>query len=326
MTPESDTCPVCEGPSKTISYDPSRELADIECPACGRYEITDQDQTALPWSEWMGFPRHLLAAFLRKHFEQTGTCYRIADRMDGKLPTALREVGILTRRDDLLLLAADRTSAFGQMVQFDLNADWPLIGATGPHELHRLLLHLCESGLLTGGLIAKALEEFEANGDLVQASHLGGALTSAGLAAVDALRPAGKLSSQAFVAMKFDPDLDAAYDGIAAAVEECGFSAYRVDRGAYEDKICDHILSEIRRSGLVVADFTGHSPNVYFESGLALGLGRKLIFCCRESDIKAAKFDTRQYPHVLWRNGADLRTKLSERVRALGYQAVATED
>jgi hypothetical protein len=38
--------------------------------------------------------------------------------------------------------------------------------------------------------------------------------------------------------------------------------------------------------------------NVYFEAGVALGLGRPVIWTCREDDIARLPFDTRQFDMI----------------------------
>ena len=50
---------------------------------------------------------------------------------------------------------------------------------------------------------------------------------------------------------------------------------YSLDEDSFEEKICDKIDVEIRRSRLLVADFThgndGARGSVYYEAGLAKG-------------------------------------------------------
>ena len=85
-------------------------------------------------------------------------------------------------------------------------------------------------------------------------------------------------SSQAFVAMWFDDSLKEAFDeGVEPAIREAGYKAMRIDRDPTVDKIDDAIISEIRRSRFLVADFThgekGARGGVYYEAGFAYGLG-----------------------------------------------------
>ena len=131
----------------------------------------------------------------------------------------------------------------------------------------------------------------------------------------------GPDSSQAFVAMWFDDSVRAAYDeGIEPAICDSGYKAKRIDRDLTVDKIDDAIISEIRRSRFLVADFThgkqGARGGVYYEAGFALGLGIPVIFTCRRNMIDEIHFDTRQYAHVLWDNASDLKSSLRDRILA----------
>jgi len=121
-----------------------------------------------------------------------------------------------------------------------------------------------------------------------------------------------------FVAMSFDPSLASAYDqGLCAAIEQdCGMKATRVDREHFGEKICDHILTEIRRAQFVVADATQQKPGAYFEAGFAMALGRDVIWTCEEDDFPNRHFDTRQYPHIKWKAPVDLRQQLADAIRA----------
>jgi nucleoside 2-deoxyribosyltransferase len=127
----------------------------------------------------------------------------------------------------------------------------------------------------------------------------------------------GPLNKQVFVAMSFDSSLDGAWaDGLKLGIEDCGYEALRVDRKQHNEKICDVIIAEIRKSKFLVADFTLHRNGVYFESGMMMGLGRPVIFTCRKDDLGNAHFDTRQYNHIEWETPAELREKLKSRIQA----------
>jgi len=136
------------------------------------------------------------------------------------------------------------------------------------------------------------------------------------------------LSSQAparvFVAMSFKPELNQPFDeGIKPAIEtDCGLSCYRIDRDEHTEKICDRILAEIRRCQILVADFTNNAAGVYFEAGFALALGKHVIWSVREDQIGQVHFDTRQYNHITWKDPADSRTRLRDRIQALFPEAI----
>lgn len=146
-------------------------------------------------------------------------------------------------------------------------------------------------------------------------------LTPRGYARVAKLDAQGTASTQAFVAMWFDPSMNDAYDqGIAPAIRDAGFEPLRIDAKHHNNKIDDEIIAELRRSRFVVADFTqgpsGARGGVYYEAGFAHGLGIPVIFTCAASAIGAVHFDTRQYNHIVWKDAADLRRQLSHRISA----------
>ena len=132
------------------------------------------------------------------------------------------------------------------------------------------------------------------------------------------LRRTGQATNQAFVAMWFDRQMDEAFTaGIEPALRDAGYDPYRIDRTEQNNRIDDEIIAAIRRSGLLVADFTGSRGGVYFEAGFAMGLGIPVFWTVRSDSIASLHFDTRQYPHVVWDTPADLREKLSRRVLAV---------
>lgn len=138
-----------------------------------------------------------------------------------------------------------------------------------------------------------------------------------------AKQSAGANSSQAFVAMWFDDTMDAVYHhAIAPAIQAAGYEPYRIDRDNFLNKIDDEIIAQIRRSKFILADFT-HNPegsvrgSVYYEAGFAYGLGTPCVFTAR--DDADLHFDTRQFPHILWKpNDLNaLKHELTYRILAL---------
>jgi hypothetical protein len=155
-------------------------------------------------------------------------------------------------------------------------------------------------------------------------------LTSKGFDLLESLEAGGAPTTQAFVAMWFDPSLDEAYRaGFFPAINDAGYSPLRIDKKEHGNKIDDEIIAEIRRSRFVVADFTcaltGKGIHreavarggVYYEAGFAQGLGIPVIWTCHVDCIDYVHFDTRQYPHIVWSETSELRSKLTNRIRAI---------
>ena len=94
------------------------------------------------------------------------------------------------------------------------------------------------------------------------------------------------------------------------------YKAVRVDLIEHNNKICDQIVAEIRRSKFLVADFTGDRGGVYFEAGFAQGMGLPVIWVVREDWVDKLHFDTRQYNHILYKTHEELYEKLKNRIEA----------
>ena len=133
--------------------------------------------------------------------------------------------------------------------------------------------------------------------------------------------------SQAFVAMWFDAIVTPAFtEGIQPALEEVGYIPRRIDMVEHNEKIDDEIIAQIRQSGILVADMTGKRGGVYYEAGFAKGLNIPVIWTIqdrlietgqgKQPEVETVHFDTRQYNFIVWKDAADLKEKLINRLRA----------
>ncbi len=145
-------------------------------------------------------------------------------------------------------------------------------------------------------------------------------ISPAGWSFIASLQKPNHDSPFAFVAMNFDVAmLDLRRQGLVAGVEAAGYQALLIDEKDFDNDVVDEILTDIRRSRFVVADFTGKRSGVYFEAGFAQGLGIPVIRTCLYDECEDLHFDVNHYPFILWRVGgyAELRTRLQQRVEAL---------
>lgn len=122
-----------------------------------------------------------------------------------------------------------------------------------------------------------------------------------------------KQSHQCFVAMWFDKSMTNIYqNAIKPAIEDAGYTPYRVDEDNHNNMIDNHIIAQIRQSHFMIADFTSEIDKprggVYYEAGFAHGLGKQVIWTCRKDviDEKAIHFDIQQYNFITW-NENDLK-------------------
>lgn len=156
-------------------------------------------------------------------------------------------------------------------------------------------------------------------------------ITPQGYERMEALQHRTGASRQAFVAMWFGTELDKAYsNGFAAGISDAGYLPFRIDQKEHANKIDDEIISEIRRSLFIVADFTcpivtggdgtiisNARGGVYYEAGFAQGLQIPVIWTVREDCLPHVHFDTRQFAHIVWKTPVDLRQNLQNRIRAI---------
>ena len=302
---QEQICRLCKHPLKTPNRD-IELLITVVCETCGTYR-TSRPLATKELEDIAGKQEYVLSGITRQASD-AGNPITIKSEED---VSALLESVVIPRNpleqmDRTLLNVSTRQRKADEHVQLFFDKDYPLGFAKDGDEFRFLLEALVDRNLLErrGALAAASADQFYR-------------LTPDGWERVEQLRKTQPDSNQAFVAMWFDDKLRSAWDeGFKPALESTGFDPIRVDQLQYNDKIDDRIIAEIRRSGLLVADFTDHRGGVYFEAGFAMGLGIPVIWTCRDTDIGQAHFDTRQYNHIVWTNPKELREKLTYRIAA----------
>jgi hypothetical protein len=94
------------------------------------------------------------------------------------------------------------------------------------------------------------------------------------------------LRKKCFVIMPFDPRMKRIYEIIKGAVEEHGVICERADDRFVSQTIVDDVKAQIASADLVIVDFTGKNPNVYYEAGLADALAKKWVVLAQsKSDL-----------------------------------------
>jgi len=145
-------------------------------------------------------------------------------------------------------------------------------------------------------------------------------LTFDGLQYVENLDEPNKDSKNIFVAFNFGEELKETFNtDVKQGIEELGLNYVVVNQDTTEhDKtISDEIIVKIKSARIVIADFTNHRNSVYFEAGLAMGMKIPIIWTCKKGHTKNLSFDTRQYPHLVWENGDELKKLIMDRIRVI---------
>lgn len=302
-------CAICRrDPVKTAAVAP--DISEIRCDLCGTYRVTGSADEVLASGQYNN-QRWILAGLVRTATAQRQVVLLTSDNIESLIASAPFPRTPTELSDNILLWLSRQpdgpTDFFGN---FKVEpSDYPLFYLDSPSAFHRAISTLASLGYLQGDL------SLISSGGAARPWDL--RLTMAGWERIDALRRSTTDSWRAFVAMAFREDTLPAYvEGIAPALKATGYEPFRVDLVEHPGKIDDRIMSEIRRSGLLVADFTHHRGGVYFEAGVAVGRGIPVIWSCRKDHFAELHFDTRQYNHIEWSTPTELRVAIENRIRA----------
>jgi nucleoside 2-deoxyribosyltransferase len=98
-----------------------------------------------------------------------------------------------------------------------------------------------------------------------------------------------------FVMQPFDKgEYDKRYDEVLVpAIEAAGLEAYRVDRDLGVEIPINEIATQIQRATACVCDITTDNPNVWFELGYAMALGKGVVLICGNERTSPFPFDVR---------------------------------
>jgi nucleoside 2-deoxyribosyltransferase len=288
-------CFICKG--EVESFDPGENGTTVNCKVCKPYTIREKPLRGLYQGDLTN--PHLVSGAIRE-LNERGLKVIIND-FESLLGSVVVPNGPLERIDRIVLHIFRQMETYDAKVRL-LDHDYSIAYARSISEFRFLIDRASELRYL----------DRHRNGDIDDCQ-----LTIEGWRHVGELRKNEIMTNQAFIAMSFDPTLRSVYlEGVKPALIETGYIPLRVDEAEYNDKIDDRIIADIRKSGLVIADFTQHKAGVYFEAGFALGLGIPVIWICRDKDIESTHFDTRQYNHIVWTNAQDLKEKLVARIEA----------
>jgi hypothetical protein len=128
-----------------------------------------------------------------------------------------------------------------------------------------------------------------------------------------------------FLIMPFASELDFVHRVISEVVESYGIDCQRADEVFLSRPVMDDVKQLIAAADLVIVDFTGRNPNVYYEAGLADAWRKDWIVLAQSSEDMT--FDVRHIRSIRYSNtmGADIRLRehLHQALQALGYRAQA---
>ncbi len=308
-------CPLCEKDSQIHGADSLDRVFKVNCNTCGLFFLTDVAVRALS-SEDIRDKRINISTFIKeqniKELPPITLIYKENDQINFQPRITLFDAinqfpkKFSDRIDKVLMNLSKLSKHTGYEITILPESDYPIlyVDSRNIDSLIFMIQSLSDLGLV--------------NKDRSTHDGFNLIVTPLGWNRIYELeKKSNRNSSQAFVAMWFHESMDSAWEnGFKKGIEDSGFTPIRIDNVEHNNKICDEIIAEIRKSRFVISDFTGQRGGVYFEAGFGLGLGIPVIWSCREDSVDELHFDTRQYSHVLWKDEKDLREKLRNRILA----------
>jgi hypothetical protein len=119
----------------------------------------------------------------------------------------------------------------------------------------------------------------------------------------------------AFVLMPFSEKFSDVYElGIKPACIDAGAYCERVDEQIFVESILDRIYNQISKADLIISDMTDRNPNVFYETGYAHALNKRVILVTQNTED--IPFDLKHYPHIIYGGRiAQLKSQLEAKVR-----------
>lgn len=111
------------------------------------------------------------------------------------------------------------------------------------------------------------------------------------------------------VMMPFSTTFIAVYESVKMSCENLHLECKRADDIWEHSTVIQDIYSLIYRSKIVVCDFSGKNPNVFYEAGIAHSLGRDVIPIVQHPDD--IPFDLKHHRYIQYLNNAEGLQKLA---------------
>jgi hypothetical protein len=302
MGSDPNSCAICDWPASGVRMRNSGEFDGliIECPRCGTYGLIGREAMSQSFN-WTSEVKNALSCAARQASE-AGQPIRIAGSNAVDLARPHMNTRVSDNQERLLREIARGADRPQKGVGLSPETDFTVIDCYSEEEF---VWHI-------GWLERQQLVYRTGAGP----KSVGLTLSMEGWKRVQPFPRPGGFPGRCFVAMWFSDETRAAYErGIEPAVSDAGFKPIRIDRKEHNNEIPDEIIAEIRNPEFMVADFTGQRAGVYYEVGFAMGLGRKVIRCCRKDEIANLHFDTNHKNHIDWKTPEELRQRLYTRIR-----------
>lgn len=295
-------CPICKTPTIEHSNVDRRDAVYFNCYRCGKFQLTGTTEVIMQPDMMTSSQVANMSGWIREHqLEIIGSndyerllkltsptvpekANKLMNYLSRTYPIAGQTINFTLKNLNSLLNSISKNENVGEFIKIYLST-LPLLSSSWTHDETELkyLIHDYlekEKGYLSFDGYPR--------------------ISPKGWAFLENKRFPQIESDSCFVAMWFDPSMDEIWYILKDSIIAAGYNPIRVDKHHHVNRIDDEIISLIRKSKFIVADYTGQRPGVYFESGFTLGLGRNVFWLCENTERKKLHFDTNHYNFILW--------------------------
>ena len=292
-------CPLC-GMMYARLTTVAQDVKRIDCERCGSFAVTDE------FLDDVG--AHLPKLATRDQSLPARVAYSLHLKSRGHDHIPLLSIDDLEnsseapyrpsldeQADNLIRLVCDRAEHYGNPARINPRSDLFRIGATSASTVGFVAHELVNRKLLLDATAPPISDPTSTDTRSLLPTFGGWDL-------FDNIVRRGGSGSRAFLAMPFNrSDLDGVWlPRLREAVDQTGFKLMRVDDEPKPGIIDVRMRQEIRDARFVIVDLTYSNLGAYWEAGFAEGLGKPVVYTCREADQSNIHFDTAHLQRIIW--------------------------
>lgn len=291
-----ETCPIC----KYILSDVLEIAGDsrhYNCLNCGDYTLAG---SALEKCKSFDADKLALMSYVIRQMQRTNKMALINSYALKNILENSRMPSASERADNLILFLGEGLVEPGTRGALRADALRATVGAITASSVGWLFEELQGAKMISGSL------QRQMNGPT---NLLDATLTLEGWQHFQRLKMGAAESHRAFMAMKFGKEdvIEAFNKCFKRATGRAGFDLIMLAESEKAGLIDDRMRVEIRKSRFIIADLTHGSNGAYWEAGYGEGLGKPVIYTCRQDQFEEnqSHFDTNHHLTVKW-NPSDL--------------------
>ena len=294
---DSIKCKICGDDSSFAGYSIDKDSEPIDCLYCGRYFLMHSFEIDI-YHDKSNF--YKVSSWIREQNDEFDISPEISQEIfEDKLNI----------RDKRIKEKFDLMMHYLSSLPYDIQLDNKIFIKCWIKNTEELF-----------ELIQKALDENFIKAKLYSSVVYFNKLTFNGLEYIENLDNPNQSSKNIFAAFNFEDELNEVFNvHLNQAIVDNGFNYIVVnqDNVEHNKSINDEIIVKLKSSRIVIADFTNHRSSVYFEAGFAMGMSIPIIWTCQEGHDKEMSFDTRQFPHIIWKDKDDLVKQVIDRIKVI---------